>query len=57
MLYLANHFAGQSPGDTMESLSRRTAGVDRPAQRFRLLTGLEAHAQARMRDRRRVVVD
>jgi predicted Zn-dependent protease len=30
------------PGDTFESLSHRMAGVDRPAERFRVLNGLEA---------------
>jgi predicted Zn-dependent protease len=45
------------PGDTVESLSHRMAGVDRPAERFRVLNGLEAHAQVRVRDRVKVVVD
>ena len=30
------------PGDTVESLSHRMAGVDRPAERFRILNGLDA---------------
>jgi predicted Zn-dependent protease len=45
------------PGDTVESLSHRMAGVDRPAERFRILNGLEAHAQVRPRDRVKIVVD
>jgi predicted Zn-dependent protease len=45
------------PGDTVESLSHRMAGVDRPAERFRVLNGLEAHAQVKVRDRVKVVVD
>jgi predicted Zn-dependent protease len=45
------------PSDTVESLSHRMAGVDRPAERFRVLNGLEAHAQVRVRDRVKVVVD
>jgi predicted Zn-dependent protease len=45
------------PGDTVESLSHRMAGVDRPAERFRVLNGLEGHAQVRVRDRVKIVVD
>ena len=45
------------PGDTVESLSHRMAGVDRPAERFRILNGLEAHAQIKARDRVKIVVD
>jgi predicted Zn-dependent protease len=45
------------PGDPLESLSHRMAGVDRPAERFRVLNGLQAHAQVRVRDRVKVVVD
>ena len=45
------------PGDTVESLSHRMAGVDRPAERFRILNGLEAHAQVKTRDRVKIVVD
>jgi len=41
----------------VESLSHRMMGVDRPAERFRVLNGLEAHAQARVRDRVKIVVD
>jgi predicted Zn-dependent protease len=44
------------PGDTVESLSHRMMGVDRP-ERFRVLNGLEAHAQVRVRDRVKIVVD
>jgi predicted Zn-dependent protease len=45
------------PGDTVESLSHRMAGVDRPAERFRVLNGLDAHAQIKARDRVKIVVD
>ena len=45
------------PGDTVESLSHRMAGVDRPAERFRVLNGLEAHGQVKVRDRVKIVVD
>jgi predicted Zn-dependent protease len=45
------------PGDTVDSLSHRMAGVDRPAERFRILNGLEAHAQVKVRDRVKIVVD
>jgi len=45
------------PGDTVESLSHRMAGVDRPAERFRLLNGLDAHSQVKPRDRVKIVVD
>jgi predicted Zn-dependent protease len=45
------------PGDTVESLSHRMAGVDRPAERFRVLNGLEPHAQVRVRDRVKIMVD
>src|SRR3979409_1949549 len=45
------------PGDTVESLSHRMAGVDRPAERFRVLNGLEPHAQVKARDRVKIVVD
>jgi predicted Zn-dependent protease len=33
------------PGDTVESLSHRMAGIDRPAERFRILNGLDQQAQ------------
>jgi predicted Zn-dependent protease len=45
------------PGDTVESLSHRMMGVDRPAERFRVLNGLEPHAQVKVRDRVKIVVD
>ena len=45
------------PGDTVESLSHRMAGVDKPAERFRILNGLDAHAQVKPRDRVKIVVD
>lgn len=45
------------PGDTVESLSHRMSGVDRPAERFRILNGLDVHAQVKVRDRVKIVVD
>ena len=45
------------PGDTVESLSHRMAGVDHPMERFRILNGLEAHAQVKVRDKVKIVVD
>jgi predicted Zn-dependent protease len=41
----------------VESLSHRMAGVDRAAERFRILNGLDAHAQVKVRDRIKIVVD
>jgi predicted Zn-dependent protease len=45
------------PGDTVESLSHRMSGVDRPAERFRILNGLDARATLKPRDRVKIVVD
>ena len=45
------------PGDTVESLSHRMQGVDRPAERFRVLNGLDARATVKPRDRVKIVVD
>jgi len=45
------------PGDTVESLSHRMAGVDRPVERFRVLNGLDSHAQVKVRDLVKIVVD
>jgi predicted Zn-dependent protease len=45
------------PGDTVESLSHRMAGVDHPAERFRVLNGLDPHAQVKVRSRVKIVVD
>jgi predicted Zn-dependent protease len=45
------------PGDTVESLSHRMAAVDRPSERFRILNGLDAHAQVKVRDLVKIVVD
>jgi predicted Zn-dependent protease len=45
------------PGDTVESLSHRMAGIDRPIERFRILNGLEVHAQVKARDRVKIVAD
>jgi len=45
------------PGDTVESLSHRMAAVDHPTERFRILNGLDVHAQVKARDRVKIVVD
>jgi predicted Zn-dependent protease len=45
------------PGDTVESLSHRMAGLDRPLERFRVLNGLDAKANVKPRDRVKIVVD
>jgi predicted Zn-dependent protease len=45
------------PGDTVESLSHRMNGIDRPLERFRILNGLDAQATVKARDRVKVVVD
>jgi predicted Zn-dependent protease len=45
------------PGDTVESLAHRMGGVDHPAERFRVLNGLDAHAQVKVRDRVKIVVE
>ena len=45
------------PGDTVESLAHRMTGVDRPVERFRVLNGLDAHAQVKVRDKVKIVVD
>ena len=45
------------PGDTVESLSHRMAGVDHPAERFRVLNDLDQRAQVKVRDRIKIVVD
>jgi predicted Zn-dependent protease len=45
------------PGDTVESLAHRMTGVDRAVDRFRVLNGLDAHAQVKVRDRVKIVVD
>lgn len=45
------------PGDTVESLSHRMAGIDRPLDRFRVLNGLDPHAQVKPRDLVKIVVE
>ena len=45
------------PGDTVESLSHRMAGVDRQLDRFRILNGLDAKATVKARDRVKIVVE
>jgi predicted Zn-dependent protease len=45
------------PGDTVDSLAHRMGGVDHPTERFRALNGLDAHAQVKVRDRVKIVVE
>ncbi|MGP9813131.1 M48 family metalloprotease [Rhodopseudomonas sp. NSM] len=45
------------PGDTVESLSNRMSGVDRPLDRFRVLNGLDANATVKPRELVKIVVD
>ena len=45
------------PGDTVESLANRMASIDRPVERFRLLNGLDAKGNVKVRDRVKIVVD
>jgi predicted Zn-dependent protease len=45
------------PGDTVDSLAHRMGGVDHPTERFRVLNGLDARAQVKVRDRVKVVVE
>jgi predicted Zn-dependent protease len=45
------------PGDTVESLSHRMAGVDHPTERFRVLNDLDARSQIKARELVNIVVD
>ncbi|MET0971218.1 MAG: M48 family metalloprotease [Tardiphaga sp.] len=45
------------PGDTVESISHRMAGIDRPVERFRVLNGLDASGTIKARDLVKIVVD
>jgi predicted Zn-dependent protease len=45
------------PGDTVESLSHRMAGVDRQLERFRILNGLDARSTVKARDRVKIVAE
>src|ERR1700754_2643145 len=45
------------PGDTVESLAHRMAGVDRQLERFRVINGLDAKDTVKVRDRVKLVVD
>jgi predicted Zn-dependent protease len=45
------------PGDTVDSLAHRMAGVDRQIERFRVLNGLDAKDTVKARDRVKIVVD
>ncbi len=45
------------PGDTVDSLSHQMSAVDHPADRFRALNGLDAHANVKVRDMVKIVTD
>jgi predicted Zn-dependent protease len=45
------------PGDTVESMSHRMSGIDRPVERFRVLNGLDASGTIKARDLVKIVVD
>lgn len=46
------------PGDTVESLSHRMSGVDRPLDRFRVLNGIDPRVSAlKPRERVKIIVD
>lgn len=45
------------PGDTVETLAHRMAGVDRPLERFRILNGLDANSTVKPRDQVKIVVE
>jgi predicted Zn-dependent protease len=45
------------PGDTVESISHRMSGVDRPVERFRVLNGLDASGTIKARDLVKIVID
>ncbi|MCL2713092.1 MAG: M48 family metalloprotease [Alphaproteobacteria bacterium] len=45
------------PGDTVESLSRRSGSIDHPVERFRILNQLDARARVRPNDRVKIIVD
>jgi predicted Zn-dependent protease len=45
------------PGDTVERMARKMAGLDRAAERFRVLNGLDAGAKLKPGDRVKIVVD
>jgi len=45
------------PGDTVESLSRRSSSIDHPVERFRILNELDAHARVRVSERVKIIVD
>jgi len=45
------------PGDTVESMSRRMQGGDRPMERFRIINGLDQRAALRPNDHVKIVVD
>jgi predicted Zn-dependent protease len=45
------------PGDTVDSLSHRMAGVDHQTERFRVINGLDTKDTIKARDRVKIVVD
>ncbi len=45
------------PGDTVESLANRMANIDRAVERFRLLNGLDAKGNVKVRDPVKIVID
>jgi len=45
------------PGDTVDSLVHRMSGVDRPADRLRVLNGLDSRSVLKPHDRVKIVVD
>ncbi|RTL53718.1 MAG: Zn-dependent protease [Bradyrhizobiaceae bacterium] len=45
------------PGETVDTIARRMQGVDHPAERFRVLNGLDSRANIKPRDRVKIVVD
>jgi predicted Zn-dependent protease len=45
------------PGDTIESLAHRMAGIDHPAERFRMINGLDAKGFVKPRDRMKIIAE
>jgi len=46
-----------APGDTIERLAGRMAGLDHPIERFRVLNGLEAGTRLKPGDSVKVVME
>lgn len=51
------HVVTVRPGDTVESLAQRMAGVDRPVERFRTLNGLGVREAVKPGDRVKIVAE